>query len=109
MPGTPGGSAAYSAVVSPSPTIRRRAILGGAVAAAYSGAAYWSVTERIMRARVPLYSETVAFAGAGRRELVPRGHLDAVVPGTRVLAGRAETGLLVEQEQEWLETCAPWV
>ena len=106
---TPCGPAAYSAVVPPTSVIRRRVILGGAGAMAYTAAAYWSVTERLMRAEVPLYSETVGFAGAGSRELVPAGQLDLVVPGTRVLSARAQTGLLVEQEQEWLETSAPWV
>ena len=89
--------------------IRRRALLGGAGALAYSGAAYWSVTQRIMRAEVRLYSETVAFSGRSARELVPAGHVDAVVPGTRVLARRPLSTLLVEDEQAWLEACAPWV
>jgi GH15 family glucan-1,4-alpha-glucosidase len=58
---------------------------------------------------VPLYSETVAFAAQGVRELVPAGRLDAVVPGTRVLAARPQSSLLVEEEQAWLESCSPWV
>lgn len=91
------------------PVIRRRAILGGVGVLAYSGAAYWSITERIMRAEVPLYSETVALGGGGSRVLVPAGHLDKVVPGTRVLAARPQSAGLVEDEQAWLETCAPWV
>ena len=48
----------------------RRAVLGAAGVAAYSGAAYWSVTQRIMRAEIRLYSETVAMAGGGTRVLV---------------------------------------
>ncbi|WP_392542763.1 hypothetical protein [Oryzobacter telluris] len=95
--------------MAPNSRIARRALLGGVGAAAYSGAAYWSITERIMRAEVPLYSETVAFSGGGARELVPVGHLDRVVPGTRVLAGRPQSSLLVEEELAWLEECAPWV
>ena len=87
----------------------RRAVLGAAGVAAYSGAAYWSVTQRIMRAEIRLYSETVAMAGGGTRVLVPQGHLERVVPGTRVLAGIPQTALLVEEEQAWLESCAPWV
>ena len=83
-------------------------MLGGVGVAAYSAVAYWSVTQRIMRAEVPLYSETVAFAGGGSRELVPAGHLDRVVPGTRVLAARPQSMMLVEEEQAWLEACAPW-
>lgn len=103
-----GGPAAYSAVVAVTPVTRRRVMLGGVGVLAYSGAAYWSITERIMRAQVPLYSETVAFGGGGSRELVPAGHLDRVVPGTRVLAARPQSTSLVEEEQAWIETCAPW-
>ena len=58
---------------------------------------------------MPLYSETVAFLSPGWRELVPAGHTDALVPGTRVLASRPLTTMLVEDEQEWLESSAPWV
>ena len=104
----PRRAAAYSAVVPLTALSRRRVMLGAAGAAAYSGAAYWSITQRIMRAEVPLYSETVAFAGGGARELVPVGHLDTVVPGTRVLAARPQSALLVEQEQQWLESVEPW-
>ncbi|HET6968589.1 MAG TPA: hypothetical protein VFI44_09940 [Ornithinibacter sp.] len=91
------------------PVIRRRVMLGGVGVLAYSGAAHWSITERIMRAQVPLYSETVAFGGGGSRALVPAGHLDKVVPGTRVLAARPQSTRLVEEEQAWVETCVPWV
>ena len=96
-------------MVAVTPVVRRRALLGGVGVLAYSGAAYWSITQRIMRAEVPLYSETVAFAAPGVRQLVPVGHVDAVVPGTRVLAGRPRSTMLVEDEQAWLETCSPWV
>ena len=40
---------------------------------------------------------------------MPAGHTDAVVPGTRVLAARPLSTKLVEDEQAWLEACAPWV
>ena len=95
--------------MSPITLTRRRALLGGVGLLAYSGTAYWSITERIMRAEVPLYSETVAFGGGGSRELVPVGRLDAVVPGTRVLADRAQTAALLEAEEAWLDSSAPWV
>jgi glucoamylase len=75
----------------------------------YGALAWWSLEYRIRRAEVPLYSETVAFALPGARELVPAGHADAVVPGTRVLASRPLSTMLVEEEHAWLETCAPWV
>ena len=87
----------------------RRAVLGGVGLAAYSATAYWSVTQRIMRADIRLYGETVAFAGGGARELVGRGHADAVVPGTRVLADRLPTERLIEDERAWVDACAPWV
>jgi len=88
---------------------RRRLVLGAAGAATYGALAWWSLEYRIRRAEVPLYSETVAFSAPGARELVPTGHTDAVVPGTRVLAGRPLSTMLVEDEQAWLEGCAPWV
>lgn len=84
-------------------------MLGAAGAATYGALAWWSLEYRIRRAEVPLYSETVAFRSTGWRELVPAGQLDAVVPGTRVFAGAALTNSLVEDEQAWLEACAPWV
>jgi glucoamylase len=37
------------------------------------------------------------------------GHLDAVVPGTRVLAAQPHSTMLVEEEQAWVEACSPWV
>jgi glucoamylase len=107
--GTTSGIAGYRAVVADPLLTPRRAVLGAAGVGAYSAAAYWSVTQRIMRAEIRLYSETVAFAGGGARELVPVGHADRVVPGTRVLARRSFTNRLVEEEQQWLEACAPWV
>lgn len=69
----------------------------------------WSREFRLRRAEVPLYSETVAFSAPGMRELVPTGHADAVIPGTRVLAARPLSTMLVEDEQAWLEAGAPWV
>ena len=95
--------------MSPIALTRRRVLLGGVGLLAYSGTAYWSITERIMRAEVPLYGETVAFGGGGSREIVPVGRVDAVVPGTRVLADRVQTAALLEEEQAWLSSCAPWV
>jgi glucoamylase len=87
----------------------RRAVLGGVGVLAYSAAAYWSITERIMRAEIPLYSATVAFAAPGQRRLVPATQPSLVVPGTRVLEEGAHTQWLVEDEAEWLAGCAAWV
>ena len=84
-------------------------MLGTGGVLTYGALAWWSVEYRIRRAEVPLYSETVAFSAPGVRELVPTGHPDAVVPGTRVLAARPLSTMLVEDEQAWLEGCAPWV
>lgn len=109
MHGTAHGPAGYRAVVASTLLTPRRVVLGGVGVAAYSAAAYWSVTQRIMRADIRLYSETVAFSGRGSRVLVPAGHVEEVVPGTRVLARRPQTSLLVEDELAWLEECAPWV
>ncbi len=88
---------------------RRRLVLGAAGVATYGALAWWSIEYRIRRAEVPLYSETVAFLSPGWRELVPAGHTDSLVPGTRVLASRPLTTMLVEDEQAWLESSAPWV
>lgn len=88
---------------------RRRLVVGAAGVATYGALAWWSLEYRIRRAQVPLYSETVAFRSPGWRELVPAGHTDAVVPGTRVMAGEPQTAMLVEDEQAWVEACAPWV
>jgi len=84
-------------------------VLGTGGVLTYGALAWWSLEYRIRRAEVPLYSETVAFSAPGVRELVPAGHPDAVVPGTRVLAARPLSTMLVEDEQAWLEGCAPWV
>ena len=91
------------------PLSRRKLVLGTGGVLTYGALAWWSVEYRIRRAEVPLYSETVAFSAPGVRELVPTGHPDAVVPGTRVLAARPLSTMLVEDEQAWLEGCAPWV
>jgi GH15 family glucan-1,4-alpha-glucosidase len=88
---------------------RRRLVLGAAGVATYGAMAWWSLEYRIRRAEVPLYSETVAFLSPGWRELVPTGHTDTLVPGTRVLAGRPLSTKLVEDELAWLEESAPWV
>lgn len=88
---------------------RRRALLGGGAVLATVAAGGGIALYRTGRAEVPLYSETVAFAAPGVRELVPAGRLDAVVPGTRVLAARRDSGRLLEDEDRWLEVCAPWV
>ena len=109
MAGTTRRPAAYSAVVSLASVPRRRLVLGAAGAATYGALAWWSIEYRIRRAEVPLYSETVAFLSPGWRELVPAGHTDTLVPGTRVLAGRPLSTALVEDEQAWLEACSPWV
>jgi glucoamylase len=107
--GTARRPAAYSAVVSLASVPRRRLVLGAAGAATYGALAWWSLEYRIRRAEVPLYSETVAFLSPGWRELVPAGHTDTLVPGTRVLAGRPLSTALVEDELAWLEACSPWV
>ena len=104
-----GGSPSYSAVVSLAHLPRRRLVLGTAGVATYGALAWWSLEYRIRRAEVPLYSETVAFRSPGWRELVPAGHTDAVVPGTRVIARGPMTTQLVEDEQAWLEASSPWV
>ena len=107
--GTARRRAAYSSVVSLTRLPRRRWCSARAGRLTYGALAWWSLEYRIRRAEVPLYSETVAFSAPGARELVPTGHTDAVVPGTRVLAARPLSTMLVEDEQAWLETCAPWV
>lgn len=84
-------------------------MLGAGGVLTYGALAWWSLEYRIRRAEVPLYSETVAFSAPGARELVPAGHTEAVVPGTRVLVSSPLRTMLVEEEQAWLETCAPWV
>ncbi|HET9021597.1 MAG TPA: hypothetical protein VFN34_06900 [Ornithinibacter sp.] len=91
------------------PVSRRRALLGGAAALASATVGAGVALHRSRRVEVPLYSETVAFAAQGVRELVPAGRLDAVVPGTRVLSARPQSALLVEEELAWLERCSPWV
>ncbi len=96
LTGAPGRRSAlpeYSAVVPPTPVSRRRALLGGGAVLATGAAGGGVALYRSGRAEVPLYSETVAFAAPGVRELVPAGRLDAVVPGTRVLAARPHSGL----------------
>ena len=91
------------------PLSRRKVVLGTGGVLTYGALAWWSVEYRIRRAEVPLYSETVAFLSPGWRELVPTGHTDTLVPGTRVLAGRPLSTKLVEDELAWLEESAPWV
>ncbi len=95
--------------MAPTPLSRRKLVLGTGGVLTYGALAWWSIEYRIKRAEVPLYSETVAFSSPGVRELVPTGHPDAVVPGTRVLADRPLSTMLVEDEQAWVEGCAPWV
>ena len=91
------------------PLSRRKVVLGVGGVATYGALAWWSLEYRIRRAEVPLYSETVAFSTPLARELVSAGRADAVVPGTRVLARRPLSTMLVEDEQAWVEGCAPWV
>jgi glucoamylase len=95
--------------VPPAPVSRRRVLLGGGAVLATGAAVGGMALHRAGRAEVPLYSETVAFGAPGLREAVPAGRLDAVVPGTRVLAARPHSGMLLEDEDRWLATCAPWV
>ena len=77
-------------------------MLGGGTAGALA-------LDRARHAELPLYSETVAFAAPGVRELVPAGRSDDLVPHTRVLAASPYRSPLVEDEQAWLEGLAPWV
>ena len=104
---TPGAGAGYGAPVSPRPT-RRGLLLGGAAAALAGTGTGAALLDRARHAEIDLYSETVALAAPGERELVPAGRSELVVPGTRVLAGRPHTGRLVEEEQAWLEGVAGW-
>ena len=94
--------------MAPTPVSRRRALLGGGAALAVGAVGGGVALHRSRRAEVPLYSETVAFAAPGERELVPAGRPDAVVPGTRVLSARPQSGMLLEAEQAWLGSSAPW-
>ena len=84
-------------------------MLGTGGVLTYGALAWWSLEYRIRRAEVPLYSETVAFLSPGWRELVPAGHADTLVAGTRVLAGHNLSTKLVEDELAWLEESSPWV
>ncbi|HMM94658.1 hypothetical protein [Phycicoccus sp.] len=92
----------------PAPLTRRALVLGGGGRVLAGGAVGGVALDRARRAEVPLYSETVAFAATGERELVPAGRADLLVPGTRVLAARPGTARLVEDERAWLEGCARW-
>ncbi len=95
--------------MAPTPISRRRALLGGGALLATGGAVGGTSLYRSRRAEVPLYGETVAFAAPEVREIVPVGRAEEVVPGTRVLAARPLSGMLLEQEAAWLESSAPWV
>lgn len=87
---------------------RRGLVLGGGAAALVGGAG-GVVLDRLRHAEVPLFSETVAFSAPAQRRLVPAGRPDEVVPRTRVLEAGPWRSRLVEDEQEWLADCAPWV
>lgn len=82
-------------------------LVGAGPAAVLAGGAGYAVY-RSRRVEVPLHGETVAFAEPGRREIVPVGRADDVVPGSRVLAARPSTSHLLEEEQAWLGSCAGW-
>ncbi|KRE61295.1 hypothetical protein ASG78_13310 [Nostocoides sp. Soil756] len=87
---------------------RRGLVLGGG-AAALAGGTGGLLLERARHAQIPLYSETVAFSAPAQRRLVPAGRPDEVVARTRVLEAGPWRSRLVEDEQEWLAACAPWV
>lgn len=95
--------------MTPTPVSRRRALLGGGALLATGGAVGGTSLHRSRRAEVPLYAETVAFAAPDEREIVPAGRAEEVVPGTRVLAARPLSTMLLEEEAAWLESSASWV
>lgn len=95
--------------MSPARVSRRGLLLAGGGAVASGGAVGLAVLDRSRRAEVPLYSETVAFSAPGVRQLVPAGRVESLVPDTRVLQSGPYRSMLVEDEQSWLEGCAPWV
>jgi GH15 family glucan-1,4-alpha-glucosidase len=95
-------------VPTPSPS-RRRLLLGGAGVLALGGAGAGVAADRAGRVEIPLYSETVAFSAPRLRELVLPPRLGVLVPGTRVLRDAAQHVLLLEDEEQWLAGCAPWV
>ena len=88
---------------------RRGLLLAGGGVVAGGGAVGLVALDRARHVEVPLYSETVAFAAPGVRRLVPAGGVEELVPGTRVLQAGPYRSRLVEDEQAWLEGCAPWV
>ncbi len=95
--------------MAPIPVSRRSALLGGGALVATGGAMGVTSLRRSRRAEVPLYGETVAFAAPGEREIVPVGRVEEVVPDSRVLAARPFSGMLLEEEAQWLESSARWV
>ncbi|MBM6400617.1 hypothetical protein [Phycicoccus sonneratiae] len=94
--------------MSPATVSRRGLLLAGGGVVAAGGAVGVAALDRAKHTEVPLYSETVAFSAPGVRQLVPAGRAEALVPDTRVLQAGPYRSRLVEDEQEWLEGCAPW-
>ena len=91
------------------PSSRRRALLGGGGVAGRSAPRRgWSIAAPDHAGpRCPCTARPWPSRLPGYRELVPAGTSDAVVPGTRVLAARPQSAMLLEDEQAWLETRAP--
>ncbi|GGL41804.1 hypothetical protein GCM10012283_25500 [Phycicoccus endophyticus] len=87
---------------------RRGIVLGGVSLALGGGLAGGAALARARHAVVPLYSDTVALAAPGVRELVPAGRADLLVPGTRVLASARRRARLVDEEEAWVRGCAGW-
>ncbi len=95
--------------MAPTPVSRRRALLGGGALLATGTAVGATSLHRSRRAEVPLYGETVAFATPTEREIVRAGRATDVIPGSRVLAARPFSSMLLEHEAAWLESSAAWV
>ncbi len=77
--------------------------LGGAAFLAGSGGGIWMT--RPHDAQLTLLSQSVAFAGHGKRVLVVSP--DAMVPGTRVLRQERTPGLL-RDARDWLDAAPAW-
>lgn len=81
----------------------RRAVLGTGAGLALLGAGGLGY-HRLTRpdTTVPLYAETVAWSGPGRRVEVPVGETDRLVPGTRVLRSAPDRSALVGAGRGWV-------